>query len=125
MRLSHFSFIAGGVLVAGVMAGCSGAQPIDKVASTSAISSAEASGASAVPSASLYLQYAREGLEKAKALAADGEKEQAESMLLRAQADAELAEALSRGDSDKQEAVEAIERVRQLRMDNKLPEGRE
>jgi hypothetical protein len=43
-------------------------------------------------------------------------------MLLCAQADAELAVALSRGDTDKKEAVQAIERVRQLRKDNQLPQ---
>jgi hypothetical protein len=41
-------------------------------------------------------------------------------MLLRAQADAELAVALSRGDADKKAAADAIARVEQLRMDNKL-----
>jgi hypothetical protein len=43
---------------------------------------------------------------------------------LRAQADGELAVALSRGDADKTEATQAIERVRQLRQDNKLPQER-
>jgi len=45
-------------------------------------------------------------------------------MLTRAQADAELAVALSRGDADKTEAAQSIERVRQLREDNKLPQER-
>jgi len=57
--------------------------------------------ASNVPTASLYLQLAKEELEKAKVLAANSNKEQSESMLLRAQADAELAVALSHGDADK------------------------
>jgi hypothetical protein len=39
-------------------------------------------------------------------------------MLLRAEADAELAVALSRGDVEKSEARAAAERVRQLRQDN-------
>ena len=39
-------------------------------------------------------------------------------MLLRAEADAELAVALSRGDAEKSEARAAAERVRQLRQDN-------
>ena len=54
----------------------------------------------------------------------DEDKEQAESMLLRAQADGELAAALSRGDADKKEAALAIERVQQLRQDNQLPQER-
>jgi len=66
----------------------------------------------------------RQNGRKAKKLAAEGEREQAESMLLRAQVDGELAVALSRGDADKKEAIQAVERVRQLREDNKLPQGR-
>ena len=52
------------------------------------------------------------------------DKEQVESMLLRAQADGELAVALSRGETDKTEAPQAIKRVRMLRQDNKLPQER-
>jgi regulator of protease activity HflC (stomatin/prohibitin superfamily) len=88
----------------------------------SAISAAEEAGASKVPSASLYLQLAKEELENAKGLVSKGDKDQAESMLLRAQADAELAIALSHGDADKTEAAQAIERVRQLRQDNQIPQ---
>jgi regulator of protease activity HflC (stomatin/prohibitin superfamily) len=118
----NLAMLAGSVLFAVVIAGCGSSSAINKEPSTSAISAAEESGASTVPSASLYLQLAKEELENAKGLAAKGDKEQAESMLLRAQADAELARALSRGDADKTEATQAIERVRQLRRDNKLPQ---
>jgi hypothetical protein len=118
------AMLAGCVLFAVVIAGCGSSPAINKEASTSAIRAAEESGASTVPSASLYLQLAKEELEYAKGLAAKGEKEQAESMLLRAQADGELAVALSRGDADKTEAIQAIERVRQLRQDNQLPTER-
>ncbi|HEX9614531.1 MAG TPA: DUF4398 domain-containing protein [Bacteroidota bacterium] len=107
-----------GILFAGLIAGCGGGAVVNKEPSTSAIRAAEEVGASGVPSASLYLQLAKEELEQAKGLATDGEKEQAESMLERAQADADLAVALSRSDTDKKEAAEAIERVRQLRQDN-------
>ncbi len=122
MRHLNMVMLAGSVLFAAVIAGCGSSAAINKEPSTSAISAAEESGASKVPSASLYLQLAKEELENAKGLAANGDKEQAESMLLRAQADAELAAALSRGDADKNEATQAIERVRQLRQDNKLPQ---
>ena len=122
MRHLNVVMLAGSVLLAGVIAGCGSAPPVNKEASTSAIRAAEESGASNVPSASLYLQLAKEELENAKVLVAKDDKEQAESMLLRAQADGELAVALSHGDADKKEAVQAIERVRQLREDNKLPQ---
>jgi regulator of protease activity HflC (stomatin/prohibitin superfamily) len=61
---------------------------------------------------------AKEELELAKGLSAKGEKKRAASMLLRAEADAELAVALSRGDAEKSEARAAVERVHQLRQDN-------
>jgi outer membrane murein-binding lipoprotein Lpp len=122
MKYLNMAVLAGSVLVAVVIAGCASSTPINKEPSTSAISAAEEAGASKVPSASLYLQLAKEELENAKGLATNGDKEKAESMLLRAQSDAELAVALSHGDADKKEATEAIERVRQLRQDNNLPQ---
>ena len=124
MRHLNMVMLAGSVLLAAMIAGCGSSPVLNKEASTSAIRAAEEVGASNVPSASLYLQLAKEELENAKGLAANGDKEQAESMLLRAQADAELAVALSRGDADKTEATQAIERVRQLRQDNQLPQER-
>lgn len=124
MKHVHIAMWVGSALLAVAVAGCGSAPIVDKEASTSAIRAAEESGASKVPSASLYLQLAKEELENAKGLAAKGDKEEAESMLTRAQADGELAVALSRGDADKTEATQAIDRVRQLREDNKLPQER-
>ncbi len=121
MKHVTMAILAGSVLVTTLIAGCGSSPAIDKDASTSAIRAAEEVGASKVPSASLYLQLAKEELENAKGLAATGNKEKAESMLLRAQADGELAVALSRSDADKKEGAQAIDRVRQLRQDNQLP----
>ena len=101
-----------------IVAGCANAPPLRTEASTSGIRAAEEAGAAKVPQASLHLQLAKEELELAKGLAAKGEKKEAASMLLRAEADAELAVALSRGDAQKAEAMAATERVRQLRQDN-------
>ena len=113
------------VLFGIVIAGCgSNAVVVDKEASTSAIRAAEEVGASDISSASLYLQLAKEELVKAQGFAEKGDKEQSESMLLRAQTDGELAVALSRSDTDKKEAAEAIERVQKLRQDNKLSQER-
>jgi hypothetical protein len=110
------------VLFAALIAGCASSPVVvNKEASTSAIRAAEEVGASGVPSASLYLQMAKEELENARILAANGSKEQSESMLSRAQADGELAIALSHGDTDKKEAALALERVGKLRQDNQLP----
>jgi len=66
-------------------------------ASTSGIRAAEEAGAAKVPQASLHLQLAKEELELANGLAEKGKKEEASSMLLRAEADAELAVVLSHG----------------------------
>lgn len=120
----HNAVAALSIITALFLAACGSAPEVNKEASTSAIRAAEESGASKVPSASLYLQLAKEELEFAKKLAENGEVEQAESMLLRSQADGELAVALSRSASDKAEAANAVERVRQFRIDNQLPQGR-
>jgi regulator of protease activity HflC (stomatin/prohibitin superfamily) len=123
MKHMNLAMLAGCVLFSAVIAGC-GSSPvvINQEASTSAIRAAEEVGASKVPSASLYLQLAKEELENAKVLAAKSEKEQAELMLSRAQADAELAVALSHDDVAKTEATQALDRVKKLRQDNKLPQ---
>jgi hypothetical protein len=120
MKHMNIAILAGSVLIVATIVGCGSTPVVNKEESTSAIRAAEEVGASNVPSASLYLQLAKEELENAKSLAAENNKEQAESMLLRSQADAELAVALSRGDADKKEAAQAIERVRMLRQDNQL-----
>jgi hypothetical protein len=99
-------------------AGCASA-PLKTEASTSGIRAAEEVGAADVPQASLHLQLAKEELGHAKDLAANDEKEKADSMLMRAEADAELAVALSREETEKAEARAEVDRVRQLRQDNK------
>ena len=106
------------VAATAIAAGCASDPPLRTEASTSGIRAAEEVGAAKVPQASLHLQLAKEELELAKGLAAKGKKEEAASMLLRAEADAELAVVLSHGDAEKSEAMAAVERVRQLRKDN-------
>jgi regulator of protease activity HflC (stomatin/prohibitin superfamily) len=105
------------VVVTAIVVGCANA-PLRTESSTSGIRAAEEVGAAKIPQASLYLQLAKEEQELAKGLAAKGKKEEAASMLLRAEADAELAIVLSHGDAEKSEAMAAVERVRQLRRDN-------
>ena len=105
------------VVAIAIAAGCTSA-PLRTERSTSDIRAAEEAGAAKIPQAALHLQLAKEELDRAKGLAAKGDKEMASSMLLRAEADAELAVALSHGDAEKSEARAAVERVRQLRQDN-------
>ena len=125
MKHLKIATLAVTVLFGLVIAGC-GSSPVvmDKEATTSSISAAEEAGAAGISSASLYLQLAKEELVKAQGLAESGDKEQAESMLLRAQTDGELAVALSHSENDTKEANKAIDRVKQLQQDNKLPQER-
>jgi hypothetical protein len=124
MRHVNMAVMAVSFLLAAAIAGCAASGPTFKESSEpskSSIRAAEEVGATKVPSASLYLQLAKEELENARALAAEGKKEQAASMLKRAEADAELAVTLSHEQAERTEATKAVERARQLRIDNQLP----
>jgi uncharacterized protein DUF4398 len=93
--------------------------PTEKMqASSGAIRAAEEVGAPKVPQAALHLQLAKEETEHAKLLLSKGEHPAADGMLMRAQADAELAVALSREETSRTEAEQAVEQVRQLRQSN-------
>jgi hypothetical protein len=109
--------IAMAVLAFAITAGCASA-PLRTDASTSGIRAAEEVGAAKVPQAPLHVQLAKEELELAQNLSKKGDKEEAKSMLLRAEADAELAVTLSHGDAEKSIADKAMARVRQLRQEN-------
>lgn len=89
--------------------------------SMASIRSAEEAGAAAVPKASLSLTLAREELEKAKALMADGENEHAHYMGLRAIQDAELANALAREEKARGEANKAEREVEAIAGDGGKP----
>lgn len=125
MKHIKLAILVGSLLTGLFIAGCgSNAVVVDEESTTSSIRAAEEVGASDISNASLYLQLAKEELVKAQTFAENGDKEEAESMLLRASADGELAVALSRSDTDKQEAADAIERVKQLRLEHNLPNER-
>jgi hypothetical protein len=118
-QVSRIKFMVFAIAVAAItiIAGCANA-PLNTETSTSSIRAAEEAGAATVPQASLHLQLAKDQLELARGLREKGEKEKAASMLLRAEADAELSLMLARGDAEKSDARTAVERVRQLRQDN-------
>ncbi len=97
--------------------GCA-STPLHTEASTSGIRAAEEVGADKVPEAALHLQLAKEELEQSLVLNKNGDEDKAASLLTRAEADAELAVALSRSHDEKMEAEKAMERVHQLRRDN-------
>ena len=114
MRLEHLSFavVAGFFLFA-----CGGApKPEARVSSSEgAIRGAEEVGAKNVPQAALHLKLAQEQREKALAMIKDGDNEGADRMLMRAEADAELAVALSREATAKVEAEKTLEQVLELK----------
>jgi hypothetical protein len=119
MKNTNISMFAAFALFTIIIAGC-GTSPVvvNKEASVSAIRAAEEIGAADISNASLYLQLAKEELQKAITFEANGSKEQSESMLARAQADAELAVALAHSEVDKTESAKALERVKILRQNN-------
>jgi hypothetical protein len=100
-----------GVMILGVAlaAACASFPPPTDVLAESIASlrGAEEIGAEKVPKASLSLQLAREEINKAKKLMADGENEQAHYMALRATNDAELAIALTREEHARTVAAKA------------------
>ena len=108
--------IQGTLVFAALAAGCASAPPVNERAesTSAAIRAAEEVGASRVPSASLYLQLAKEESERAKGMINNGERERGVSLLLRAEVDADLAVALSREASERGEANAAMQRVHEL-----------
>jgi hypothetical protein len=106
------------LLLGAALTGCATTQALHVESSASAIRSAEEHGAADVPQASLHLQLAKEELKKATDLNADGDADEAKSMLMRAEADAELAIELSHVAAERAEAEAAMERVRALRAAN-------
>jgi len=82
------------------------------------VSAAEAKGAQQVPTASLYLKMAQDGIETARALMAEDKNKRAAMVLQRAQKDAELAASLANEDLMKRKANEQIEHVKSLQQTN-------
>jgi hypothetical protein len=117
--LSKTAIMMFALALGGTTVGCASSPHLRTEKTTSGIRAAEEIGATKVPQASLHLQLAKEELERARVLAKNDEKNRAISMLSRAEADAELAIALSRADAEKAEAQGAMDRVRQLRLENK------
>lgn len=113
IQIAAFSTLA--LLLGAACASTGGAAPNDKAEdSSAAIRAAEEVGATHNPDAKLYLQLAKEQFEHARALATK-DKEAADRLLLRAQADAELSLALARSESEKVEALGAINQAKSLK----------
>jgi len=102
--------------VVGVSGCTSSPVPNARVASSeAAIRAAQETGSRDVPQAALHLKLAEEQLEQAKKLIRNDDNERASFVLARAEADAELALALSRAEGSKAKAGTALENVRAVR----------
>jgi hypothetical protein len=94
MRASLYGLAA---VAAAAFVGCATQASTERIAaSQSAIRAAEAVGAQSVPQAALHLQLAREQFVDAQTLDAKGRGKEAEGLLYRAEADAELASVLAK-----------------------------
>lgn len=102
-------------LVPLVAVGCAKENKLETTAVNSAVNTAAAVGALDLPQASLHLQLAKEQIAAAEKLNADGNEDEAKSMLARAAADAELALLLSNEQAEKDEAAASMKRVTDLR----------
>jgi hypothetical protein len=100
-----------------VFAGCgSYPAPNERLSSAEAsIRGAQEVGSATVPAAALSAKLAQEEVQRAKQLMQDGDNMRAELLLLRAQADAELALAQAREAQAKTDAAQALEQVKALR----------
>lgn len=113
------AILVGSLLLVAIAAGCSSRPPLHTETSTSAIRAAEAVGVDNAPRAALHLQLAKETLMRAQVMAEKGDRDEARSLLTRAEADAELAILLSREQSVTKDAALAVEQVRQLQQRNR------
>ena len=111
----------GVVCIVGLLSGCAAAIPTERLQATSAaIRGAEEVGAPRVPQAALHLQLAKEQSQQAEKMIADGDREQAALVLMRAEADANLAIALARNVQEQHEADVAAQKVRDLQATSPL-----
>ena len=99
------------------VAGCGGAAvpTAARTDATAAVRSAREVGAEQQPQASYYLELADEQIAQAEELIEAGRMQRAELVLRRAEADAELAIALTRTAAVAEQAQQSTERIREMR----------
>jgi hypothetical protein len=108
-------WLATGLLLGAACASSSTTSSPKAESSSAAIRAAEEVGATHTPDAALHLQLAKEQFEHARMLTDKKDREWAERLRMRAQVDAELSLALARTESEKAEAMAAIEKVKTLK----------
>jgi hypothetical protein len=97
------------------LSACGGGTPPSESAAEAAVRAAEVGGAADNPKAALHLKYARDQVDSAKKLIDEEEYDKAAALLARAEADAELALALSRVENARAEAQAALNDVEELK----------
>jgi len=117
MNLSTFTKIAAGLIVGvGAIACASSPAPAERLAQPqAAVRAATEMGAANQPKASLYLKLAEDNLTRADRLIREGHNENAELVLMQADADAELALLLAKENLARNDAEAAKRKVSDLR----------
>jgi hypothetical protein len=100
------------LLLAGGLGACGSTIHPNVEGPAAAIRAAEEVGAPNVPEAALPLQLAKEQLERAKTMTSETQQPSAERLLLRSQADAELAVAIARSSAARSAAQKAVDKVK-------------
>jgi len=110
--------IRSSILVFALVAGCATTKAtptgVHAESSSASIRAAEEVGATHSPEAALHLQLAKEQFEAARKMDNPDDRDHADRLLMRSQADAELALALARTETQKTEAKGAATRVKTL-----------
>jgi hypothetical protein len=119
---SWAAVVSSAVGIVGVIGCASSPVPNARVASSEgAIRAAQETGSGKVPRAALHLKLAEEQLQAAKGLIREGDNDRAEYVLMRAQADAELAIALSHVAVSNAQAGTAVDEARAVRSGTPTP----
>jgi hypothetical protein len=120
--LGWAAVVASTVGIVGITGCASTTVPNAKVASSeAAIRAAQETGSGKVPQAALYLKLAEEQHQAAKALIRNNDNKRAEYVLMRAQADAELAIALSHAAVSNAQAGTAVDEAKAVRSGTPTP----
>jgi hypothetical protein len=118
--MTHSFKLIASVATLATMAGCASYPiPVQHMADAEgAARSANDVGAGQNPQATLHLKMANEELAQAKQLVADGDNEKADSVLVRAKADGELALGEARESQAQAAAQQALSQIGKLGSDN-------
>ena len=115
--MKHIALMAASTTTFALMVGCgSYPAPNEKLVNSQAsVRAAQEVGAQNDAQGALHLKLAQEQVEQARQLMSDGDNKRAEFVLLRAEADAELAVALARQASARTEAQQALDQLKALK----------